>query len=212
MNRREFQLCAGAAAAWAVLPPTAFAQGQPAEGRDYTRLKEPVAAAGGGKVEVIEFFGYWCPHCAAFEPLLDAWSRRLPADVVFRRIPIAFSAPQQWYQKLYFAIESLGQGHPLHGRVFLAMHGNKQRLDKEAEVIALANANGVDGARLIEAMKGFSVATKTNQARQLAQAYGIDSVPTMAVHGRYLTSASQAGSHERTLQVVDALVQRSRQR
>jgi thiol:disulfide interchange protein DsbA len=188
-----------------------LAQGQPAEGREYIRLKEPVAVAGGGKIEVIEFFGYWCPHCAAFEPVLDPWVRKLPADVNFRRIPIAFSAPQEWYQKLYFAIESLGQAGGLHAKVFVAMHDNKQRLDKEAEVVALANANGVDGAKLIEAMKGFSVATRTNQARQLAQAYKIDSVPTMAVHGRYITSVSQAGSHERVLQVVDALIQRSKQ-
>jgi thiol:disulfide interchange protein DsbA len=210
MNRREFTLRMGAGGAAAWLAGSALAQGEPVEGRDYLRLKDAVAVAGGGKVEVIEFFGYWCPHCAAFEPLLEGWVRKLPADVNFRRIPVAFSAPQEWHQKLYFAIESLGQVPTLHGKVFTAMHANRQRLDKEAEVAALASANGADGAKLVEAMKSFSVATKISQARQLAQAYRIDSVPTLAVHGRYITSASHAGTPERTLRVVEALIQSSR--
>lgn len=209
MNRRDFALriAAGSSAVW--FGGTALAQGAPVEGREYTSLKDPVAVAG-SKVEVLEFFGYWCPHCAAFEPVLDAWERKLPADVNFRRVPIAFSAPQESYQKLYFAIEAMGKIHELHGKIYTAMHVQRQRLDKDAEIIALANANGVDGAKLIETMKSFSVATKVNQARQLSQRFRIDSVPTVAVHGRYITSVSQAGSAERVLQVMDALIQRSR--
>ncbi len=34
-----------------------------------------------GKVEVVEVFGYTCPHCASFEPHLVAWERTLPDDV-----------------------------------------------------------------------------------------------------------------------------------
>jgi thiol:disulfide interchange protein DsbA len=210
MNRREFSLGCVVAAALALLAGPAAAQGEPVEGREYTRLKEPVPVAVPGKVEVIEFFGYWCPHCASLEPTLEAWERKLPPDVNFRRIPIAFSAPQEHYQKLYFAIEALGAVPALQAKVFTAMHANRQRLDKEADIAALAKANGVDGAKLVEAMKSFTVATKVNQAKQLAQAYRIDSVPTLAVQGRYLTSVSQAGTPERTFQVIDALIQRSR--
>lgn len=215
MKRREFtiqlgQLAGIASALGAGLPAVVHAQGGPVEGKEFTRLKDPVAVAGNGKIEVIEFFGYWCPHCAAFEPSLDAWARKLPADVNFRRIPVAFSAAQEPYQKLYFALEAIGQVPTLHAKVFIAVHGQRQRLDKEAEIAALATANGVDGAKLIDAMKSFSVATKANQARQLAQAYRLDGVPALAVHGRFMTSVGQAGSHERALAVVDALLQQSR--
>ena len=203
MNRRDFALhlaVAGAATPW--LAPLASAQGDFVEGREYTRLKDPVAVPGSGKVEVLEFFGYWCPHCAAFEPTLEAWARKLPADVSFRRIPVAFSPAQESYQRLYFAIEALG--------AISALQGNRQRLDKDAEIAALANANGVDGNKLLEAMKSFSVATKLAQARQAAQNYKIDGVPTLAVNGRFITSVGQAGTHERTVQVLDALIQKSR--
>jgi thiol:disulfide interchange protein DsbA len=211
MNRRDFALrlaAAGAATPW--LSPLASAQGDFVEGREYTRLKDPVAVPGSGKIEVLEFFGYWCPHCAAFEPTLEAWARKLPADVNFRRIPVAFSPTQESYQRLYFAIEALGAINAMQGKVFVAMHANHQRLDKDAEIVALANANGVDGNKLLEAMKSFSVATKLAQARQAAQNYKIDGVPTLAVNGRFITSVGQAGTHERTVQVLDALIQKSR--
>ena len=123
MNRRQFTLQALAAGAGLSLAGTrALAQGAGTEGREYTVLKEPVAVASSGKVEVIEFFGYWCPHCAAFEPTLDAWARKLPADVNFRRIPVAFSPAQEIYQRLYFALEALGAVNAVHGKVFTAIH------------------------------------------------------------------------------------------
>ncbi len=193
---------------WLASP--ALAQGGPVEGKDFLRLKDPVAVASSGKIEVLEFFGYWCPHCASFEPVLEAWVKALPADIHFRRIPVAFSVPQEFYQKLYFGIEALGQVPALHGKVFAAMHGQRQRLDKDGEISALATAHGVDGAKLLDAMKSFSVATKINQARQLLQAYKVDSVPMLAVHGRFTTSPSTAGTPERALQVVEWLAQRAK--
>lgn len=211
MNRRQFTLQALAAGASLSLAGThALAQGAGNEGREYTVLKEPVAVASSGKVEVIEFFGYWCPHCAAFEPTLDAWARKLPADVNFRRIPVAFSPAQEIYQRMYFALEAMGAVNAVHGKVFVAMHQNHQRLDKEADIAALAQANGVDGAKLLDAMKSFSVATKLAQAKQASQAYRVDGVPTVAIQGRFITSPGQAGTHERTVQVMDALIQRAR--
>lgn len=211
MNRRDFTFQLGAAGALAALPMgTAWAQPAPVEGKDYTRLQNPVRVSG-TKIEVLEFFGYWCPHCAAFEPSLEAWVRKLPADVNFRRIPVLFSPTQEIYQRLYFALEAMGAVEAMHGKVFVAMHNNRQRLDKDAEIVTLANANGVDGAKLIETMKSFSIAAKLSQAKTLVQTYQIDGVPTVAVNGRFLTSPGQAGTNERALVVMDALIQRARQ-
>lgn len=212
MKRREFtlNLGLGAIGASSLLALPARAQGEPVEGKDYTRLQTPVAVAVPGKIEVVEFFGYWCPHCNAFEPALEAWVAKLPASVNFRRIPVVFNATHEPYQKLYFALEALGLVAKLHGKVFNALHVQRQRLEKDAEVSAFAAANGVDGAKLIDTMKSFSVVTKGNQARQMAQNFHIDGVPTLGIQGRYLTSVSQAGSGERALQVTDALIRKAR--
>jgi thiol:disulfide interchange protein DsbA len=92
-------------------------------------------------------------------------------------------------------------------KVFNAVHQQRLRLDKEADIVAFMSANGVDGAKFAEMFKSFSVQTKVRQAQQLTQAYKVDGVPLLAVQGRYVTSGSLAGSNERALAVADALVQ-----
>jgi thiol:disulfide interchange protein DsbA len=193
-----------------LIPHAVRAQGAPVEGKDYARLAQPIAMPATGKVEVVEFFGYWCPHCHAFEPVLEAWVQKLPADVAFRRVPVAFSAPQVSYQKIYLALEAMGQVGAMHRKVFTAMHVQKQRLDNESDIVALMTANGIDGAKFSETFKSFTVASKANQAKQLADAYRIDGVPTLGIHGRYFTSPSLAGGQEQALRVTDYLIQRTR--
>jgi thiol:disulfide interchange protein DsbA len=180
------------------------------EGRDYARLAQPLAMPATGKVEVVEFFGYWCPHCNSFEPSIEAWSHKLPADVSFRRVPVAFSAPQEPYAKVFYALEAMGQLEAMHRKVFAAIHIQHQRLEKDSEITALMTANGIDGAKFMDAFKGFTVASKFKQARQLAEAYRIDGVPTLGIHGRYFTSPSLAGGADQALRVTDHLIQRAR--
>ncbi len=209
MKRREFTLQVAAIATGLAAPAFAQAQGgAPVEGKDYARLAQPIALPATGKVEVVEFFGYWCPHCHAFEPMLEEWARKLPAQVNFRRIPVAFSAPQEPYQRIFLALEAMGQLDAMHRKVFTAIHVQKQRLDKDADILALMTANGIDGAKFTETFKSFTVASKAKQARQMAEAYKIDGVPTLGIHGRYFTSPSLAGGHEQALRVANFLIQR----
>lgn len=212
MNRRDITRSLGAAAVLASLGPVARAQAGPVEGRDYIKLSSPLAVTP-GKVEVVEFFGYWCPHCNAFEPALEAWAAKLPAaQVDFRRISIAFNGAQEPMQRLYYALEALGLVDSLHRKVFAAIHATKtlSHAAKDADIAAFVKANGADPTKVLDTMKSFSVATKVRQSRQLAEGYGLDAVPTLGVHGRWRTSPSIAGGHERVLSVVDALIQQAR--
>jgi protein dithiol oxidoreductase (disulfide-forming) len=211
MNRRRLAICLAGAGVAPWLPLSSHAQGAPVEGRDYARLAQPVPVASSGKVEVVEFFGYWCPHCNSFEPTLDAWARKVPADVAFRRVPVAFSAPQEPYAKIFYALEAMGQLEAMHRKVFAAIHVQKQHLEKDSEIQAFVAANGIDGPKFIETLKSFSVASKFKQARQLAEAYRIDGVPTLGIHGRFFTSPSLAGGADQALRVADQLIQRVRQ-
>jgi thiol:disulfide interchange protein DsbA len=209
MNRRE--LTRGAGAALLLTATGAQAQGAAAvEGRDFVRLNPPVAVPSGGKIDVIEFFSFGCPHCYSFEPLLEPWVKRLPSDVAFRRVPAAFNAPFEGYAKLFYALEAMGLSEQLHKRVFAAIHVQRQRLDKEADMAAFVSSAGGDGVKFVEAYKSFGVATKVRQGKQLSEAYKIDGVPTLGIHGRWFTSGSLAGGHERALQVADQLIQRAR--
>ena len=209
MNRRKWVLCAAGATLTGLSWPLQAQGGPPVEGRDYLRVAQAVPVPE-GKIEVVEFFGYWCPHCHAFEPLLDAWSKKLPAQVSFRRIPVAFNAAHELAQRLYFALEALGLVETLHRKVFAALHVQHLRMDKDSDIVSWAQANGADAPKILDAMKSFSVATKARQAKQLAEAYKIDGVPTLGIQGRYMTSPSIAGTPERALAAADALIAQSR--
>ena len=216
MQRRDFSKRIAAASAGLGLAwhGAARAQGLPREGTHYVRLGSPapVNLPAGKAVEVVEFFWYGCPHCYAFEPTLEAWVKRLPADVAFRQIPVGFMASHQFHARLFYAMEETGVLPAMHRKVFNAMHQQGKRLNSEGEVAKFAKDNGVDGDRLVQAMKGFSVSTKATRAKQLTDAYKIDGVPAVGVQGRFYTAASLAGSHERALQVADFLIQLARQR
>lgn len=210
MNRRELTL-SGAAAAVLAAAAAARAQGGPVEGKDFVRLPTPApVAAPAGKIEVVEFFSYGCPHCYAFEPLLEGWLKKLPPDVAFRRVPAAFNASWEGLAKIYYALEATGQWEALHKRVFAAIHVQRLRLDKEADIAALVKSAGQDDAKFLDAYKSFGVATKIRQSKQLAEAYKIDGVPTLGIAGRWFTSGSLAGSHENSLAVADQLIARAR--
>jgi len=211
MKRRDFSaslLAAGIAG----LPLQALAQGAwPVEGTNYVRLTQPVPVPSNGKIELIEFFWYGCPHCNAFEPTLDAWQKKLPDDVAFKRVPVAFSEePFVAHQRIFYALESMGLVDKMHRKVFYAIHNERMRLAKPDEIATFMGKNGVDPAKFLEAYDSFSVQTKAAQARQLAQAYKIDAVPAMGVQGRYYITGTMAGGNEKMPAVVDALVQRIR--
>ena len=213
MKRREFSLTLlGASAATLVLPGAAPAQAGPVEGKHFVRLAQPLATnAGPGKIELLEFFWYGCPHCAAFEPMLDAWARQLPADVAFQRVPVAFSAePYTAHQRIFYALDTLGLVGAMHKKVFHAIHQGRQRLDKPSEIAAFMAKNGVDVAKFNEAYASFTTETRLKRANLLTDGYKIDGVPALGVQGRYFTSGALAGDHERALDVAEALMQRVR--
>jgi thiol:disulfide interchange protein DsbA len=198
-----------------LLPGVATAQAPAGfvEGKDYIRLSQPLPLPATGKIEVLEFFWYGCPHCNSFEPLLEAWAKKLPADVAFRRVPVAFrEEPFVPHQKIFYALEAMGLVSTLHRKVFYAIHVERAKLDKLPDIAAFMAKNGVDGAKFSEAYNSFGVSTKATQARKLAEAYRIDGVPAMGIQGRFWTSGTIARSPERALTVVDALIAASRKK
>ena len=210
MKRRDFSAQLAAAALGLPFAGQVLAQGAPVEGQNYVRLSQPVPVPSTGKIDVIEFFWYGCPHCFAFEPTLDAWSKKVPADVAFRRVHVGFTALHQTHQKIFCTLEAMGLVEQMHRKVFNAIHQQHRRLDKDADIQAFMQENGVDGAKFMDVFKSFAVQTKSRQYSQLTDAYKIDGVPALGVQGRYYTSVALAGSHERALQVVEFLAQKVR--
>ena len=215
MKRRDFSFhlaSTGAVLSW---PGLALAQGGPEEGKHYVKLSQPAPVtlpSPDKKIEVVEFFWYECPHCNAFEPALEGWVKKLPADVAFRQVPVGFTARHQVGQKLFYALEEMGQLQAMHRRIFAAIHVQNRRMGTEADVMAFMKDQSIDMAKFSEAYKSFQVNTKANRAKQLSEAYKIDGVPALGIQGQYFTSGSLAGGNERVLAVADFLIGRLRQK
>jgi thiol:disulfide interchange protein DsbA len=211
MKRRLFSSALLTASAW-LSAPVAWAQAALFKsGKDFLTLERPIATeAGAGKIEVIEFFWYSCPHCNMFEPSLAQWAKNAPKDVVVRRIPVSFRddfAPQQ---RLYFTIEAMNLMETLHPKVFAAIHVEKLMLNTDASVLAWAEKQGVDKAKFNEVYKSFGVATKLKRAVQLQNDFKVEGVPSLGVAGRYYIDGTLAGSMDRALKVAESLVAQSR--
>jgi thiol:disulfide interchange protein DsbA len=213
MRRRDFsQVALLSASAWGLSVPVAHAQAKaPVEGKDYIKLSRPAPVdTPAPKVEVLEFFGYWCPHCARFEPAFEAWAKKAPAHMAVRRVPVAFRDNQVPMQRLYFALEAMGKVDELHGKVFTAIHGDKANLSTQDDIANWVAKHGVDKAKFLEQYNSFSMSGKVKRASQMAEAYQLDGVPAMGVAGQYFTSGSLAGTMERVLAVVEHLAEVSR--
>ena len=173
------------------------------EGFDYRILPvaQPVDAK--GKVEVIEFFWYGCPHCYDFEPELSAWVKRQPKDVVFKRVPVAFRDDLLPHSQLYYALESMGKGDALNEKVMYAMHKENKRLLTETDIADWVASQGIDRNTFLATYRSFAVVSKARAAKQLAEAYRIDGVPTIVMQGKYVTSPSIAGTKAKAIAVMD---------
>ena len=209
MKRRDFSRAATGAALLSSLAPVAgWAQSaRPVAGTDYQVLdaRAPVDAPA-GKIEVVEFFWYSCPHCNAFEPALEAWVKKLPKDVVFRRAPVAFREDFVPQQRLYYALEAMGLVDRLHAKVFTAIHGEKLNLAKADAIIEWVARQGVDRAKFVEQFNSFTTATKSSRAAKLQNEYRVEGVPALGIAGRFYTDGSLARSMERALLVVESLM------
>jgi thiol:disulfide interchange protein DsbA len=201
-----------------LIASTAFASPtDPKNGVEYVTLSAPQPVqATGKKVEVIEFFMYHCPHCNAFEPLLEQWVKKQGDNILFRRVHMPSTGPNDPEAHLHLTLEAMGKAEEMQARVFKAIHVDHLRLDSDAAIIDWATKNGLDRNKFLDAWNSFGVTTKLRRSPQVLNNYKIDGVPTVVVDGKYVTSPAQVYNSVKstnepqlfgsTLQVMDALV------
>ena len=205
-----------AIACFGLITTTAMAApNAPVDGQEYQRLQQPVPTDTGKKVEVLEFFWYNCPHCYQFEPHLAEWIKKQGDRVVLKRVPVGFRESFVPQQKLYYTLEAMNR-FDLHRTVFEAIHAGRQKLDREEQIMAFIEKQGVDMKKFTDTFNSFSVQSKVGRVAQLQSVFRIDGVPTVIIDGQYITSpsivgqtmrgASEAQMNAATLQVMDALV------
>jgi len=180
----------------------------------FRKVRREVPRSTPGKIDVVEFFWYGCIHCYNFEPKVNAWHKKLPSDVVFTKIPIAYQSQRvnfQGHQRLYYTLETMGKLDMAHSKVFEAMHKDKKQLANDEQIFDFAESIGLKREEFANVFKSFGVNAKCAQAKTIFEAYGADGVPTLGIDGKFFTSASIAGSEDNAIRVAEALIRRQRQ-
>ncbi len=203
--RRAFVGLAAAVVAAIALPARAAMQ----EGANFMRMPQPVPTETGKNIEVLEFFSFGCPHCADLEPILDGWIARKPADVELRRVPVAFQPAWERLGKVWFTLRALGQ-EALAPKVFAAVHKEGKNLSDPKTFFDWAAANGLDRKKVEDMYNSFTISNEMSKARRAAQAYNIQSVPTIIVDGKFVTASDKVGGHANIPAAIDELVAKAR--
>jgi protein dithiol oxidoreductase (disulfide-forming) len=191
---------------------SAFAQGPErfVAGRDYFPIEPAQPTADSARIEVVEVFGYSCGGCAGFQPHVNAWKTRLPADVAFSYLPAAWGGVWEVYARAYYAAETLGLLDKTHDALFNAIHVQRRQFRGEEDIAAWFAEQGADKAEFLATMKSFGVNAKIARSKQQVPRYGAESTPTMVVDGKYRVRLPPEGGFERQLQIVDFLIERER--
>ncbi len=177
-------------------------------GKDYTLVTPAQPTDDPAKIEVLEFFSYGCPHCSDFHPQISAWSAKLPADVIFKRVPVTFGrAAWANIAKLFYTLEITGDLAKLDGDVFKAIHGERANLFDEKVLTEWAIKKGVDPKKFADTFNSFGVMSKVKRGDQLAQGHKIQGVPSIAIDGKYLGGGKDFTEQ---LAIADKLIAKAR--
>lgn len=183
------------------------------EGSDFKVLTTAQGTTGTpGKIEVTEAFWYGCPHCYQFDPILQDWTRKLPADVSFVRLPVTWNPTHQIHARLFYTAQALGKIDEMHTAIFREIHIENRMLTTESEIQAFFARFGVSADEFQKTFRSFAVESQLKRAKELTERYQIRSVPLMIVNGKYSTDAPGIKSLNDMVAVTGELVERERQR
>ena len=186
------------------------AQAAEAPAAPYVELANPVPVAEPGKIEVVELFWYGCPHCYHFEPVINPWVDKLPEDVNFKRVPAMFGGPWDAHGQMFLTLEAMGVEHKVHAAVFDAIQNQRKHLTKPEEMADFLATQGVDKDKFLATFNSFAIQGQIKQAKELAQKYGVQGVPTMIVNGKYRFDLGTAQGPTGVLNVADQLIAKER--
>ncbi len=209
LSRRRFnQFALGAITA--TMLPTVIAE-QLEEGQDWRAIKPAQPGDTPGKIEVLEFFSYGCPHCSDLRPFVKSWKSKLPEDVAFRRVPVTFRR-QAWANlaRLYYSLESMGMLEQLHQEVFHALQKERVKLHTEPATLNWLKSKAIDVEAFSQVYNSFDVQTKIGRSDYLAEKYAINSVPTLTVGGRYAVLGQRVKELPDLLVIADKLIDKAR--
>jgi thiol:disulfide interchange protein DsbA len=180
------------------------------EGKDYTVLAKSQPSGDSGKIEVLEFFWYGCPHCYSLHPHLKNWLANIPGDVSFQYIPATLRPNWVPAAKIFYAIEALGITGSLHDKIYDAVHRDKIDLNNESVLFDWIEKQGIDRKKFENTSQSFAVQNQVSRSTQMSRQYQLNGVPALVINGKYLTSGRMGSTPQDTIKTLDALLEKIR--
>ena len=189
------------------LSTMAFAEG-PQLGEQFEAVAQPISTDNPAKIEVMEIFWYGCIHCYQMETPMNAWAKKLPSDVYFKRVPGLPNPSWAPMAKAFYAMETLGVAEKLHTPLFDAIHKQKtlNPTDEKAAIDWVTKQSGLDKLKVEQAFKSFTINTSLNRAAIIFRNSGATGVPSLIIDGKYITSSTMAGGNDSALKVADFII------
>lgn len=204
-------LTSSAVLAISMLSAASVAQAQAwVAGEHYRVLDNPVRTAADEGVEVAEVFWYGCPHCYTFKPLAEAWEEDASEYINYVRLPAALGRSWEPHAYAFYALEAMGALDKVHDALFDALAGERRPLNSPEALADFVSGYGVDAEQFLKNYNSFGVRARVQQAQSKIRGARITGTPAMLVDGKYVVSASMAGSHENVLKVVEYLAEKER--
>lgn len=184
----------------------------PKIGDQFDAVAQPITTDNPAKIEVMEIFWYGCPHCHHMETPLNAWVKKLPGDVYFKRVPGLPNPSWAPMAKAYYAMETLGVLEKLHAPLFDAIQKQKtlNPTDEKAAIDWVTKQSGLDRIKVEGAFKSFTTNTSLNRAALIFRNSGATGVPSLIIDGKYITSGTMAGGNEQAIKVADYIIENVR--
>lgn len=180
--------------------------------RDYVELPPPSVLYGpeDGRVEVLSFFWYGCPHCYVVDFEVAAWAAQLPPDVRFVWLPVKFKAPVDFHARIFLTLEALGQGRDADRQVFTIFQDQGHFINTPAELPGLARDLKIDPALFIQTFNSSAIQAKMEILEKLMYVYNLPGVPAMVIDGKYRFDIGMTHGPAKYIKLADLLVARER--
>ena len=176
----------------------------------YFELPFPVKTVADDKIEVTEAFGYLCPHCNTFEPMLAKWRAQQPDDVAFVGLPVVFGRSWEPLARAYYVAEMSDKVKETHQAMFDAVHLQRKRFRGAEDLAEFYAGLGLEKDTFMKLYDSFAVNMKLKQGDSKLRGYEVTGVPAIIVNGKYRVTAASAGGHKQMLEVVEYLVEKER--
>lgn len=142
----------------------------------FHQTNDPLAGKTDGKITIVEFFDYQCPHCVDMAPILDAIIKANPeVRVVFKEWPIR-GATSEFASRAAIAANKQGKYMEFNHAVLTA----PQPLTQDS-ILAIAQKIGLNVEQLKTDMKDANIDNQLKANMKLAQDLKLLGTPALFI-------------------------------